>query len=285
MEVYMKKAVFTSFDELYADYALVLLKTFCENYHGEPIDFYCLVPKDLHYLQEEYIDKCENPSNVSIKFVTADKQSEIEKRFYSSEIGISYITIQCFHRIFIADAFPELDVAIYIDPDTMILRDVQPLIDYPLPSPIVAKSETMDEIKEKISGHDGIYFNNGVYKTDLNFWRENNISDKMLSHLDSNGLSIYPEQDLMNIFLSKHVSELSINMNFFAWYDSIGFFKYTVPDPMIIHFSGPDKPWKKHNVEHVWSDLWRAKYQQIFGKDITKSQEFLEIYPYDRNQD
>lgn len=281
----MNKAVFTSFDELYADYALVMVKTFCENYHGDPIDLYCLTPESLGGLESEYILKCGNPTNVNIKFATAPKQSEIDNMFSDDDIEISYITRQCFHRIFIADTFPDIDVAIYIDPDTIILRDIQSLIDYPLASAIVAKSETSDPKKDSVVGSDRIYFNNGVYKTDLRFWRDNDISNKMLKHIADNGLSLYPEQDLMNIFLAKHVSELHINFNFFSWFDHIGYFKHTVPSPAIVHFSGPDKPWKDHDLEQDWSNIWRAKYQEIFGTDITKSEEFTQPYPYDRNFD
>lgn len=259
-----------------------MVKTFCENYHGTPIDLYCLTPKSLHYLEQEYRDRCGNPPNVNIKFATADKQSEIDNRFTNDQIEISYITTQCFHRVFIADAFPELDVAIYIDPDTIILRDIQPLIDYPLASPIVAKSEAANPKKDSVSGPDRIYFNNGVYKTDLAFWRTNDISGKMLDHLDSNGLTLYPEQDLMNIFLSEHVSELPINFNLFAWLSTVGFFRDTVPNPAIVHFSGPDKPWKKHNAEQKWSKLWRDKYMQISGIDISLTKEFYDAYKYDR---
>jgi lipopolysaccharide biosynthesis glycosyltransferase len=277
----MKTAVFTSFDENYAEYALVMVKTFCENYHGEPIDLYCLTPESIHSLEETYRNMCGNPKNVNIIFATSKGQKEIDQKITNEDIEISYITTQCFHRIFIADEFPEIDIAIYIDPDTIILRDVQPLIDYPLASPIVAKAEAANPDKESVIGPDKVYFNNGVYKTDLGFWRENKISDRMMSHIASNGISTYPEQDLMNIFLWDHVSELPINFNMFAWLRTEGFFRATVPNPLIVHFVGPAKPWKKHDVEKEWNDAWRNKYKEIYGLDISTSKDFLNPYEYE----
>lgn len=280
----MKQAVFTSFDENYADYALVMVKTFCENYHGQPIDLYCLVPENIQHLQASYVEKCGNPENVSINFITLDKQKHIHEKFSDDDISISYITLQCFHRIFIADSFPDLDVAIYIDPDTIILRDVQPLIDYPLGSAIVARSETMDDHKISVVGLDGIYFNNGVYKTDLAFWRSERIADRMLDRLATSGITLYPEQDLMNIFLLGHVAELPINFNFSSWLSTIGFFSYTVPNPMILHFAGPDKPWKNHKLEQNWTAIWRDKYTEIFGARAEDIDSFNEPYAYNRNE-
>jgi lipopolysaccharide biosynthesis glycosyltransferase len=277
----MNQAVFTSFDENYSDYALVMVKTFCENYHGDPIDLYCLVPEDIQQLQQEYIEKCGNPNNVVIRFVTLEKQKQIQDRFSDDDVSISYITLQCFHRIFIADSFPDLDVAIYIDPDTIILRDVQSLIDYPLASVIAARSESIDDHKISVVGVDGIYFNNGVYKTDLNFWRSEQLADKMLDRLTTHGITLYPEQDLMNIFLAGHVAELPINFNFSSWLSTIGFFSHTVPNPMILHFAGPDKPWKNHSLEKNWTAIWRSKYEEIFGDKAEHIKDFENLYTYD----
>jgi lipopolysaccharide biosynthesis glycosyltransferase len=105
----------------------------------------------------------------------------------------------------------------------------------------------------------------------------------MLNHVELNGITRYPEQDLMNIFLSDQVSELSINFNYPSWFDSIGFFRDTVVNPAIVHFVGPTKPWKKHSIEKKWSSLWRAKYKEIFGNSIEDSDQFSKPYPYDTN--
>ena len=279
----MKTAVFTSFDENYAEYALVMVKTFSENYHGEPIDFYCLVPENVVQFEKLYIDTCKNHDNVKIKFFTASKQKELESKITDEHISISYITTECFHRIFIADSFPEIDIAIYIDPDAIILRDIQSLLDYPLPGAISARSEAPNSKRTITKNSDWVYFNNGVYKTNLNFWRQHDLANKMLNHVELNGITRYPEQDLMNIFLSDQVSELSINFNYPSWFDSIGFFRDTVVNPAIVHFVGPTKPWKKHSIEKKWSSLWRAKYKEIFGNSIEDSDQFSKPYPYDTN--
>lgn len=282
----MKRAVFTSFDELYVSYALVMVKTFCENYSGDPIDFYCLVPESLNVLEDDFKDACKSHANVRVKFITLDGQKEIDKRFASNDIAISYITPQCFHRIFIADEFPELDQAIYIDPDTMVLGDISGLLEYPLEMPIVAMYEGIDSYKESVVGKDRSYFNNGVYKTDLSFWRDNNISRKMISHVNENGLMRYPEQDLMNIFLCDSVSSLPIKFNYLSWFDKYDFFVNEEPAPAIVHFTGPDKPWKNNDgLEQRLDGLWRDKFKEIFGIDIKSVSGFLDNYEFDKNWD
>lgn len=276
----MKKAVFTSFDEHYAEYALVMVRTFCENYHGDNINLYCLVPESLKPLQQSYRDSCINYKNVGIYFVTASRQKEIYDRLTDEHIEISYITKECFHRIFIADEFPELDEAIYIDPDTIILRNIQGLIDQTLPLAIAAKSEIATSKMSEPGNQDIVYFNNGVYKTNLNFWRENDLASKMISHIDANGISIYPEQDLMNMFFVNQTTELSINFNYFSWFDKVDFFRDNFAYPAIVHFSGPDKPWKNHSSEQKWSSLWRSKYKEIYGLDISETDDYLNLYEY-----
>jgi lipopolysaccharide biosynthesis glycosyltransferase len=282
----LKKAVFTSFDELYSSYALVMLKTFCENYHGDHVDFYCLVPENLHAMENVFIDACKEHTNVSIKFVTLDGQKEIDKNFTDSDIAISYITKQCFHRIFIADSFPELDIAIYVDPDTMVVKDIQELIDYNLASPIAAVPEGMDSYKATVIGRDRVYFNNGVYKSSLHFWRDKSIASKMIDHVSENGLGRYPEQDLMNMFLSEHTSELPLKFNYFSWFDGHEFFRGRESDPVVIHFSGPDKPWKNHDgLEQRWTKIWRDKYSEIYGVRVESMPGFLDNYEFDKNWD
>ena len=262
-----------------------MLTTFCEKYSGDPIDFYCLVSPDIMPLESFFVHKCSFNKAVSIKFATLEQQNKIDSVIDNNDISISYITKQCFHRLFIAESFPDIDVAIYIDPDTIIAGDILEFINYPFSSAILAMAENSDKHKRSIVGDKNIYFNNGVYKTYLDFWRQNNLQEMMLEHIAVHGIYRYPEQDLMNKFLSSNLETMPPKFNYFTIFEAFDFYTTEYPNPIIVHFTGPDKPWKNHNQKPRWSNLWRDKYEQIFGRRIEDSDSFNNPYEFDRTWD
>lgn len=275
----MSYSIFTSFDEGYFETAAVMISTMSDNYFGsEKLKVYCLVPSNLIPFQDKFLDIIRHPSNLDVVFKTTTGYLEnIESKIGSNDIGVEWITPNCFHRIFIASAFPELDKAIYIDPDIVVMRNIQPILDFPLYNKIIAHVEIMppDGVSK-----DSNYFNNGVYITDLNFWRNNLLEQQMLDFMHVNGMSKHTEQDLMNIFLKDYLYPLPRTMNLFSYQDHINFFREATPDPILVHFVGPLKPWKNHDVERRWTNVWRKKYLELFGVDISLTKEYNIMYNF-----
>lgn len=276
----MSYAVFTSFDEGYYDTAAVMVSMLIDNYSGqEALQLYCLVPEELHHKEDSFISLVGSPSNVSIKFVTAKRYRGLvnSRLVENDDIEVEWITTSAFHRIFISSEFPDIDKAIYIDPDIIILRDIQPILDYPLHNKIIAHIElSPPEYIDK----DTNYFNNGVYITDLNYWREQGLEGKMINDILHDRVSKHGEQDLMNKYFKDCVSHLPRTMNLFSYQDHSELLREATPDPIIVHFLGPLKPWKNHDVETRWTNIWRDRYRKLFGFDISSTEGYNIMYQF-----
>lgn len=254
----MKTCIVTSFDENYFKYSMVMLRSLSQNYSYQvPLDVICLVPVKLLTEENSYIEKLDAP-NLNIQFRASTKYEDLVRDGVYRYKPSSYISANALQRIFLSSTLHDYAKAIYIDPDAIILRDIKPLLDYPLHGKIVALQETDYMNLKTFNTVDVPYFNNGVFITDLNYWRENNIEEKMVSWLKANEIPDCVEQDLMNIFLFPVWSPMPHSFNFF---DQNGD-KVIGDGPLIVHFIGEGKPW----VEGPLETAWRTKWQEIFNQ-------------------
>lgn len=261
----MKTAIVTSFDENYLTYSRVSLKTLGLNYHGDsPLDVVCLVPESLLHTQQAYSDSIDQP-NLSITFRTSSKFLDLVSE--GSAIEVNYWTSNAYQRIFIGSALPEYDHVIYIDPDAMFLRDVQPLLDYTSNSPFMAVIETVDSSKKVFGKEDIPHFNSGVFKADLSFWRSENIEDQVVDWIRQAPTPVYADQDSLNAILMKDLSPLPFSFNFFEYIvENNMLMAREYSNPLIVHFVGADKPWKGKIISK-YGTMWRQVFSKL--KDIS----------------
>jgi lipopolysaccharide biosynthesis glycosyltransferase len=253
----------TSFDANYFKYSMVAIKSFAMNYNESTVlDVVCLVPEDILHREREYSEAI-NQENLKISFRASEKYL---KKYGSIEDDKSrYFNQHCHHRMFLGSACKEYDRAIYIDPDTITLRDVSPIINYPFINKFNAVIEYTNANKIAFNDEDRPYFNNGVFLADLKWWRDSGVEDQMVEWLDKYGPTEYFEQDAMNAILLRDLSHLPVTMNFFnykLWIEQI--IDDLIPSPMIVHFVGKDKPWT--DTANTKYDLaWLDFYQKFFG--------------------
>jgi lipopolysaccharide biosynthesis glycosyltransferase len=182
-----------------------------------------------------------------------------------------YISENCNHRIYLGSVLPEYQKAIYIDPDTVIARDVDMLLNYPLRNKLLAIAELNAENVRVFSTSDRPYFNNGVFIADLDYWRESGAEEKMNDFTIKYGPTLCPEQDAMNFAFIDVWSPLPYSFNtFHYWMNDQRMYQFSEynKDPMIVHFVGPDKPWLVRDDSSKWCGLWRIVYLELFNKDV-----------------
>lgn len=268
----MKLALATSFDENYIDYMPVMVQSISENYHGkEVLDFYCLVPEEL-LVKETQFRLNLNVTNMNIKFVTSENYKKfLNNGFANASI---WVTQNAWHRMFISSLLKDYDKCIYLDADTMVCRDIDPLLNYPMYSKFMAYQEIWTESKA-FETNDRIYFNDGVFITDLNYWRDNDLENKMVDYVIKNGSTEYIEQDILNRFMVDEFYPLPMSFNFFAWqFRFLPFIYEIMKDPLVVHFNGPEKPWKKEaDIYGVWTERWRSLYNRLTGINIKMEEE------------
>jgi lipopolysaccharide biosynthesis glycosyltransferase len=164
-------------------------------------------------------------------------------------------------RIFIASTLNEYDEVIYLDPDILVLRDVDPLLNYPLRNKFLAVYDP-DFINVRVFGTCDIpYFNNGVFITSLSYWRDHDIEGQMVRWLLEHGPTECIEQDLMNRFLIDVWSPLPMSFNSSPF--STARNDYTLTTPLIFHFVGPSKPWHQKRTTLKHEGAWRKVLNSI----------------------
>jgi lipopolysaccharide biosynthesis glycosyltransferase len=259
----MNRAIVTSFDANYFQYSMVLVKTFADNYNGpDLLDFICLVPLDLIDREREYIETVNVSNKLRIQFRSSQKFEELVSTERYNFDKLDYITSNAMQRIFLASTLHEYDEVIYLDPDTMVLRDVQPLLSYPLFNKIAAMPEPRNPSRQ-FGGPDVPYFNNGVFITTLEYWRAQALETKMVEWLlATEDLPNCIEQDAMNQVLKTAWAPLSPTCNFWATFATYGL--YTEADPLIVHFIGRYKPWINYSDITDLETAWRKFYLELF---------------------
>jgi len=266
----MRTTVVTSFDEKYFTYASVMLKTFSENYSGtEQITVHCLVPSSLLGAESRMLDITGNLGNVSIKFITSELYEDFSKNSKTNLVN-PWITNNAWHRVFMGSMLLDFDKAIYIDPDTVILRDVSPLFNFKLINKIAAYCDP-GKISSGAQSVDTPYFNDGVFITDLNFWREIDIANSVIPYVEQVGVTEHIEQDMLNTFLSDHLAPLPYTFNTPSWFGNTDVMPRVIEDPLIVHFFGPHKPWQNRKAVDPWTPIWREKYSELTGINVLNS--------------
>jgi len=242
--------LFTSFDDNYFRAAAVSLKSIAKNYNGTTaLDYYCFVPLDLMSREQEFINLINEPAKLNIKFVNAAGFNELIT--HVSIDPAKWYSTSAMHRLF-ASSLLSSDTAIYIDPDTIATRDIAPLLSLPLMGKMMAFPEMDRSIQAIFPGQEGrAYFNDGVFITDLTYWRENDLENKMVDYVKNNPTPEYPDQDLLNIFFTDVLYPLHPIFNGLYYLT-----EYTnFAPPIILHFIGPVKPWNSPNV-NTYFDMW-----------------------------
>jgi lipopolysaccharide biosynthesis glycosyltransferase len=259
----MKSVVLTSFDENYFSYARVMVKSFSDNYKKEKSqDFYCLVPETLLDKEQQFKSELGDVGNLNIKFVCSPDYTQFIKDSEKINVvneGAHAFNRHAFHRVFLSQVCDKFDKAIYFDPDTLILRDVDPILDYPLNNALMACVEVHEPTNNLTGKKDQLYFNSGVFITDLNFWRENNMHDKIKAHLYKGEIAEYMDQDILNLFFIDNLYPLPLSFNSYPMYLGDSILSKHLPDPLVIHFAGGGKPWQvvsddKYHL--IWHNLY-----------------------------
>ena len=105
------------------------------------------------------------------------------------------------------------------------------------------------------NGNEHLYFNDGVLLIDLDLWRSMNILGLAIDFLHRNPDCLYLGQDALNAVLSTRYTILDdrwnslailvneYHLNHFS-YDSVKIINKWRNDPWIVHYAGPNKPWR-----------------------------------------
>ena len=222
--------------------------------------------------------------NVNIKvFSVCDKISGIKK-----ELALrlrDYYSDAIYYRIFIAEMFPSLKRAVYLDSDIVINTDIAKLYftdigDNLLGAVTDESVMNVDVFRDYVKKHVKMkrsedYFNSGVLVMNLEKMREEKIKDQFIALLCKyNFKTVAPDQDYLN-FLSRGK----------IYYLERGWNKHAISENAIdrnklylMHFNMFNKPWKYEGVQNE-ELFWEFADQTSFKETL-----LLHKSSYDENK-
>lgn len=201
-------------------------------------------------------------------------------------------------RLLMARFLPEtISRVLYLDGDTIVRGSLRELWETDMQGcALGAVREPTASIaqRELLQIADMRYFNAGVLLVDLSTWREQGIERRLLEYCEVNRDKLFAnDQDAINGCLAGQIYELSPKYNYvnsFYYYTHSALTKMCRPapylskidysnqtaDPVIVHFLGEERPWRKGNTHRYRTDYQR--YLQLTPLSGTPLEEGWETY-------
>lgn len=178
----------------------------------------------------------------------------------------SYITVETFYRFFLGEVLEASERVLYLDVDTIVLRDLSELCSMELGGSIAAVVQSYDEphwgavLNQKFglpATHR--YFNAGVLLLNLKAWREAAVGESLVRCAVERRTH---DEVALNLVLSGRCTlvhpkfNVGPHLSFFADRLYVAG-RYDFPatayaeasrDPAIVHFCGGSKPWQYNSI-------------------------------------
>ena len=184
----------------------------------------------------------------------------------------NHISIATYFRIFIFKYLKNLDHVIYLDSDTVVLKNPLDIINDELTklvnseNIISAVDETTKEISpdifERLDLTGTKYFNAGVIIINLNKAKNENTFNNLISTmLNLNSKIKQWDQDVLNKYFDEKICELNqtLNVKFDADIESENFNSQHT----ILHYLGSKKPWHIEYLLMYPNNHFQLNYQQF----------------------
>lgn len=259
LRVMMRNNIVFSTDSRYAKYLGVLLYSLLDN-TSRPLNFFVLyssLDESSRHQLEFIVNYYKNTKKIActIEFIHVDIEQKIK------EHGLNVATFRgCFDpytRLFVSEIFAgrdELDKLIYLDVDMLCKQDIAPLLDKA--AQITTFAGVLDTVSIKL-GYKLLtphYINSGLLICSLSYLRELNFVDKAVSFIQEHQADLVcPDQDVINNVIPDG-DLILLEQRFNEYLPG----KQAVNNAVILHYTGPFKPWMKETRWRLKKVYWRA---------------------------
>ncbi len=267
METNNKITVFYSCDNEYIPYLAVSVFSLIENADANKNYEIVVLQNEISDKNKEIISNMQT-ENVKIRFKdVSDKLKTIADKLSLRD----YYSLSIYFRIFIPQMFPNIDKAVYIDCDTVVLSDIAELYNTDLEGNLVAAATdvvvTSDDVfVEYVENAVGVeeakkYFNSGVMVMNLETMRNEDLLGNFTYLLNTYQFeTVAPDQDYLNVICRNRVKYIDKSWNKMS-IDSSN------PENInLVHYNMFFKPWLYDDVlyqEHFWE---YAKYTPFYDE-------------------
>lgn len=183
-----------------------------------------------------------------------------------------YYSNTTYYRMFIADMFPELSKAIYIDSDTVVQGDIAEMYGYDVSRHLVGACHEQAMVQVDVYGtyvekNLGIdrhaYFNAGVLLINCERFREEKVLEQFVKLLGIYDFRVTQDEDYLNIICRDHVLWLPQTWNT----EVFGEIPYPIEEANVIHYIMVSKPWHYED----------CRFGDVFWKYAERTKAYPEI--------
>lgn len=272
----------------YVPYICVTIKGIIENHKKENVTIHVL--SDFISTKKERLlnEVVSNYDNVSLRVHIVD--DSILKGLKDTW------SIYTWYRVLLPKVLPnEVHRVLYLDADTLVSNNVSELFEMDMTDKAIAGAidilsfipETFERcMYEQEKG----YICAGVMLMNLDYWRDNDLTDKVVNWGRENDARIkFPDQDTINYLCRDQKIILPLKYGIIgAYFEDEVFFKQPyleqvkdcLSSPTIIHYAG-QAPWKIELANHPLQEEWE-KYNNMLSHPakreyITKGRNFIKM--------
>lgn len=236
--------IFFSTNDNYAKHVCVAIASILDN--SKSSFHFCILTSGL--CEESKNAIVQTAEGNTVEFISIDRRD-----FESFNVMLAHLSVEACYRYLIADLKPEFDKAIYLDCDLVVLDDIKKLYDTDIKDFYAACGDEILKVSHYKKLGLSRYFNSGVLLLNCALMRRDNITEQLFKKTaELSGKSKYLDQDVLNIVFSKKLKFFHMRWNatnpIFRKSANVKFLKKVAAqardNPAIVHFSGPDKPWK-----------------------------------------
>lgn len=224
----------------------------------------------------EMFQKLDNFKNCTISF------EKINENNFKNFPTVKWVTLEAWYRIIIPKLRKDINKALYLDCDTLILKDITQLFNVDISNYLLAGIKDVinsNKNAKKLNCKNKNYVNSGVLLINCKKWRDEKIYEKIENLVLDN--SIDNDQDAINKTTDNNKLLLHQKFNYLeVWWQNNRFeyknqekkdYLEAKNNPFIIHFTGikPNLLKCKHSYKNLW--WYYAKKSAIY-------QELLEEY-------
>jgi lipopolysaccharide biosynthesis glycosyltransferase len=292
-----KIPIFVSSDEKYTPFVASLIASVCSN-TAAFVEFYIL-SDGISDVEKEKINSLQQQfAHCRIEFIDLDMSVfagfETGGRIYGEN---DYITLSTYARFLIPELKPEIDRAIFLDPDIIVVGDIKQLWNenlegYTLGAAPEVEIETWLYMKERETlqlSDQHAYFNAGVLLIDCRKWRENGISKKLLETDEQiRNVKLFKSQEPLNKYFDNNYKHLDTKYNIQTTTSGVNrkiplfadlpqdYIEQQEKQIVIRHFTGANgKPWKTEKVCGVmplknFADFWHYMKMTAFHDEVRR---------------
>lgn len=266
--------IFYACDAAFLKYTIVSLTSLKEN--ASRAYQYC-----IHILHTG-IEKCEESELKALE----DDRFEIVfddvapyLQTLNSKLPIrDYYSKTTYFRLFIAEIFPMLKKALYVDSDTVVLGDISELFETELGDCLVgacveqamAQTDVFGTYAEKVVGVDrNKFFNAGVLLINCELFRKEKALDRFIELLSQYSFVVTQDEDYLNVICKDRVKYIDQAWNM----ETYGELQYAEEDCKLIHYIMINKPWHYRDCTYEGS-FWKyaektSCYERILNERDT----------------